>query len=82
MSTEKSNYIDGGLAALARMRDILTPHGIHITKVSTVGAKDVELESPLANAGMPTGNCAAISLEVYVPVLVDSDSSSKVKNRS
>jgi hypothetical protein len=41
MSTEKANEIDQPLAALTKLRDALTPHGIQITNIKSVHNKDV-----------------------------------------
>jgi hypothetical protein len=62
--TEQStNYIDKGLEALRKLRDVLTPHGIHITQVreltNTVGDRSV-----------------VVDLTVHVPVESTSDVSS------
>lgn len=78
------NYIDEGMKALKTLRDILTPHGIQITRVNGLENKSVVAGSALGNVAMPVGEATAISLEVYVSSESESDSDdpSKSKNRS
>ena len=41
MSTEQANEIDQPIAALTKLRDALTPHGIQITNIKSVYNKDI-----------------------------------------
>jgi hypothetical protein len=63
-----SNYIDKGLRALTQLRDLLTPHGIHIVQVRE-----------LTNLSSKK-DAVEISLSVQVPLVSASESLSDSSN--
>jgi hypothetical protein len=71
--TEQPNDIDAGLAAIKRLRDVLNPHGIHITGVENlqpVPANDPGDRDPtvwLTSLKAPTPG-VEMKVGIYVPL--------------
>lgn len=65
--SQTKNYPDAYIAALEKLRDVLTPHGIHIPAIREMNTK-YDRSNPSNLIGAHEGTVVFICAEIYVPL--------------